>query len=60
MLGTNKVVDPSFQLQQKIERRIAELNPGKYFPMYSMVSFSGIEYQVALNKEKKKTKLFKT
>lgn len=44
----DKVADPEFLLQQKIERRIAELYPGKYFPMYSMVTFSNIEYQVAL------------
>ncbi|MBX7183368.1 MAG: FAD-dependent monooxygenase, partial [Bacteroidia bacterium] len=48
----DKVADPAYQLQQKVERRIAELYPGKYFPMYSMVSFSDIEYQVALNKGK--------
>jgi kynurenine 3-monooxygenase len=46
----DKVADPEFLLQQKIERRMAELLPGKYFPMYSMVSFSDIEYHVALNK----------
>lgn len=48
----DKVADPAFLLQQKVERRMAELYPGKYFPMYSMVSFSDIEYQVALNKGK--------
>ncbi|HLC82247.1 MAG TPA: NAD(P)/FAD-dependent oxidoreductase [Bacteroidia bacterium] len=48
----DKVADQSFLLQQKVERRIAELYPGKYFPMYSMVSFSEIEYNVALNKGK--------
>ena len=48
----DKVADPYYLLQQKVERRIAELYPGKYFPMYSMVSFSDIEYQVALSKGK--------
>jgi kynurenine 3-monooxygenase len=43
----DKVNDAAFQLQQKIERRINELYPEKYFPMYSMVSFSDIEYHVA-------------
>ena len=46
----DKVSDPAYQLQQKIERRISELYPGDYFPMYSMVSFSDIEYHVALQK----------
>jgi kynurenine 3-monooxygenase len=53
----DKVADPSFQLQQKVERRIAELYPGKYFPMYSMVSFSDIEYQVALKQGKEQDEL---
>lgn len=48
----DKVSDPAFLLQQKVERRMAELYSGKYFPMYSMVSFSDIEYHVALNKGK--------
>jgi kynurenine 3-monooxygenase len=46
----DKVADPAYQLQQKIERRIASLYPGHYFPMYSMVSFTDIEYQIALTK----------
>ncbi len=46
----DKVADPQFLLQQKVERRMAELYPGKYFPLYSMVSFSEIEYHVALTK----------
>jgi kynurenine 3-monooxygenase len=46
----DKVSDPDYQLQQKIERRISELYPQKYFPLYSMVSFSDIEYHVALKK----------
>jgi len=53
----DKVADPVFLLQQKVERRIAELYPGNYFPMYSMVSFSDIEYNVALNKGKEQDKV---
>lgn len=53
----DKVSDPAYQLQQKVERRIAELYPGKYFPMYSMVSFSEIEYQTALKKGKEQDEL---
>jgi kynurenine 3-monooxygenase len=53
----DKVADPAFQLQQKVERRIAELYPGKYFPMYSMVSFSDIEYQVALKQGKEQDEM---
>lgn len=46
----NKVADEDFQLLQKIERRISELYPDKYFPLYTMVSFTDIEYQTALEK----------
>jgi kynurenine 3-monooxygenase len=53
----DRVNDASFQLQQKIERRINELYPKKYFPMYSMVSFSDIEYHVALSKGKEQDAL---
>ena len=53
----DKVADSSFQLQQKIERRIAELHPGKYFSMYSMVSFSDIEYHVALKQGKEQDEI---
>jgi kynurenine 3-monooxygenase len=53
----DKVADPVFLLQQKVERRMAELYPGNYFPMYSMVSFSDIEYNVALNKGKEQDRI---
>lgn len=46
----DKVSDDKFLLQQKIERRINELYPSKYFPLYSMVTFTDIEYSVALKK----------
>jgi kynurenine 3-monooxygenase len=46
----NKVADKDFQLLQKIERRISELYPDKYFPLYTMVSFTDIEYRTALEK----------
>lgn len=46
----DKVNDAAYQLLQKVERRISELYPAKYFPLYSMVSFSDIEYRTALEK----------
>lgn len=51
----DKVMDENYQLQQKIERRINELYPDKYFPLYSMVSFTDIEYQIALEKGNKQS-----
>lgn len=46
----DKVADPEFLLLQKIERRINYLYPNRYFPLYSMVSFTDIEYITALTK----------
>lgn len=46
----NKVADPEFLLLQKMERRFSELYPDKYFPLYTMVSFTDIEYKTALEK----------
>jgi len=46
----DKVADPAFQFQRKIDRRIAELYPDTYFPQYSMVSFTDIRYSVAYEK----------
>jgi len=46
------VADPDFLLQKKLERRIEELYPDKYKPLYSMVSFSDIAYSEAIKKGK--------
>lgn len=44
------VADPDFLLLKKVEARINALYPDKYFPKYSMVSFSDIPYHTALTK----------
>ncbi|MBO6515740.1 MAG: FAD-dependent monooxygenase [Bacteroidia bacterium] len=41
------VGDPEFLLQKKFERRIEQLYPDKYMPLYSQVSFSHIKYSEA-------------
>ena len=51
---------PDFLLQKKFERRIAELYPDKYLPLYSQVSFSHIPYSVAYEKGKEQDKFVKT
>ena len=53
----DKVNDPDFQLLQKIERRINFLYPDSYFPLYTMVSFTNIEYITALNKGNEQEKM---
>jgi len=41
------VADPEFLLQKKFERRIEQLYPDKYIPLYSQVSFTSIRYSTA-------------
>ncbi|MCC6817347.1 MAG: FAD-dependent monooxygenase [Bacteroidia bacterium] len=53
LIMRDKVNDPDFILQQKVEKRIHELYPDQYLPLYSMVSFSDIEYHTALEQGKK-------
>ena len=42
------VADPAFLLQKKFERRIEQIFPDQYKPLYSQVSFSSIPYSEAL------------
>jgi kynurenine 3-monooxygenase len=44
----DKVSDPTFLLQKKIEARFTELHPEKWMPLYSMVTFSHTPYSEAL------------
>ena len=41
------VADDEFLLRKKIERRLHELYPGHWLPLYSMVTFSDIPYSKA-------------
>lgn len=50
LIMRDKINDPDFNLQQKVEKHIHELYPDQYLPLYSMVSFSDIEYHTALEK----------
>ncbi len=54
------VGDPEFLLQKKFERRISELYPEKYMPLYSQVSFSHIPYAEAYEKGKEQDKFIKS
>ncbi len=38
------VADPKFLLQKKLERKMQEAYPEEYLPLYSMVTFSHIDY----------------
>lgn len=41
------VADPAFLLRKKIEAKFSQLNPEKWMPLYSQVTFSEIRYSVA-------------
>lgn len=47
------VADPVFLLRKKIEKKIHELYPDRYLPLYSMVTFSDKTYYEALTEGKK-------
>ncbi|MFY0643407.1 MAG: FAD-dependent monooxygenase [Bacteroidia bacterium] len=47
------VADPDFLLQKKFERRIEQLYPDRYVPLYSQVSFTHIPYSTALKNGQK-------
>ncbi len=53
------VTDPSFLLQKKLERRIQQLYPDKYMPLYSMVTFSQLPYAEAFKKGEEQNKKLK-
>ena len=40
--------DPQFLLQKRIERRLTDRHPGRWIPLYSMVTFSHLPYSDAL------------
>jgi kynurenine 3-monooxygenase len=42
------VADRSFQLRKAVERRVNELLPARYMPLYSMISFTLMPYADAL------------
>ena len=48
----DRVADPRFLLQKKIEARIHELYGERYLPLYSMVTFSHLPYAEALERGK--------
>ncbi len=53
------VANADFLLQKKFERRIHELHPGKYIPLYSQVSFTNTPYSVAYNNGKRQESFIK-
>ena len=60
----DKTADPKFLLQKKIEQKFANSYPGKWIPLYSMVSFTNISYsdawEVGMKQEKMMEEIMKT
>jgi kynurenine 3-monooxygenase len=44
----DRVADPSFLLQKRIEARFSKMHPTKWVPLYTMVTFSHTRYHEAL------------
>jgi kynurenine 3-monooxygenase len=44
----DRVDDPDFLLQRQLERLLAERNPARFVPRYSMVTFRRVPYATAL------------
>ncbi len=55
---SEKVADPKFLLRKKIEKRIHELYPDTFLPVYSMVTFSHVPYVDAMQENKRQDALF--
>lgn len=53
------VADPAFLLQKKIEKRMSELYPKQWIPLYSQVTFSDIRYSDALKQGMKQDAIMK-
>ncbi len=56
----DKVDDDGFLLQRTLERRLAELHPGRFVPRYSMVSFRRVPYAVAFERGKIQRRILQT
>lgn len=56
----DKVADPKFLLQKKIEGRFSEKYPDKWTPLYAMVTYrSDLRYSEALKKGREQEKIMK-
>ena len=55
----DKVADPEFLLQKKIENWFSSLHPDKWMPLYSMVTFSHLPYAESLEKGIKQDAIMK-
>ena len=53
----DKTGDKSFLLQKKIEALFAKKNPSKWVPLYSMVTFSHMDYKEALEIGRRQEKI---
>jgi len=51
--------DPEFLLRKKIESKFYQKHPDKWIPLYSMVTFSDLSYDYALNEGNRQNKIMK-
>lgn len=53
----DSVGDPKFLLRKAVERRVNQMFPDKYTPLYTMIAFTCLPYVEALRKERKQSLL---
>jgi kynurenine 3-monooxygenase len=49
--------DPQFLLRKAIERKVNQMFPDQYTPLYTMIAFTCLPYVEALRKEQKQSLL---
>lgn len=54
----DRSADPRFWWRKKLERKIHELYPDRYTPVYSLVSFSGMPYREILDEDRRQDEMF--
>lgn len=55
----DRVADPAFLIQKKIEAQFSTLYPERWMPLYTQVTFSDIPYHVALENGKRQEAMMK-
>jgi kynurenine 3-monooxygenase len=53
----DKVGDPEFLLRKEIERRLSELDPERFMPLYALISFTTLPYVEARARGREQEKL---
>ena len=53
----DKVGDPEFLLRKEIERRLSDIDPERFMPLYALISFTTLPYVEARTRGREQEKL---